>query len=403
MFRIVMWLLLLPAAVSTAALPAIQVVRSTRGIGFPSIDVVTGPMKFSVQLTDDGYLSRVWIDEDKDGRFNMFEIVSNPTLPPSLFLKYVHLDDPSSFSPGMWWIDGQEIPLWGHADSIWVTESPGLATVHSRGRFGYDNCWPYELELTAEDGSTAIRAKFRFQFRGDPGRDFITSLGVRTGFDYYDQGTFIMRRFAFGAEDRVRQTSVLEAGWSDVGSRGRRRTTARQPRPQGNQMRSRGYVSGLSFIDSATIPIPEWNLASMIQFSPSYYRIWKAIEGDVGNLPVHFGAQCRGWVDVSDTTRGMAIALKDMGESFPKALSVDMGDWDPGASVTLELWPNQVPPLDLRPLTGDDYQVTSPAVRERLDSSGIERTYEWLIYFHPGDYRKGDVEKVVDFFQQAGQ
>ncbi|MFC2076611.1 hypothetical protein ACFLT7_05965 [candidate division KSB1 bacterium] len=377
--------------------------RPEMGWEDPAYQITTGPMRLSIKLSDDGYLGRVWIDENSDGRFDMFEVVSNPQPVPSLYLKVIRADDPSDYSPGMWRLKGRVAPYWGRADTIWVTEEAGVARIHSRGRFGRSDHWPYELELTVREGSTTVAVKFNFQYRGDPSVDFISALGAVTGFDYRDRHTFVMRRFAFGGHDRVRQTVVNEAKWNNVARGHLAGNTRRLSASGGGPAESSSYEYGVSpTIEVWDVPMPEWNLVSMIQYTPDYYKIWKAIGEDVGNLPVHFGKQCRGWVDVSDTTRGMAVVLKGMAEQAPKALSVDMGVWDPGAYVRVELWPDQIPPLDLRPVTGSDTGLESEGVKARISESGIERTSEWMIKFHPGDYRTGGVEKEAAAFLGDG-
>jgi len=391
-------------ALAPAVAPgAIKVERREGGWESPSYTITTGPMRFAVRLDGDGYLGRVWLDGDRDGKFENFEVVSNPRAHPALYLRYVRTGTAADYPPGMWRINGPEIPLWGHADSIWVTEGEGEVTVHAQGRFGYDDSWPYRLELRAREGDTAVHAAFKFVYRGNPGTDFITALGVATGFDYAGRESFVLRRYAFGGEDRVRQTIVNEARWCDVAESHRRQTPARWFGSASKELRSRIYEYGLSLkLEEWDVPMPEWNLASMIQFTPGYYKIWKAIKEDVGCLPVHFGRRCQGWVDVSDKTRGMAVIMRRMAESAPKALSVNTGDWDSGGVVLLELWPDQVPPLDLRPAGGDDFSLDAPGVRERLHDSGIQATYEWLVYFHSGDYREGGVEERAAAFQVRG-
>ena len=90
-----------------------------------------------------------------------------------------------------------------------------------------------------------------------------------------------------------------------------------------------------------------------------------------------------GWMDVSDSQKGVTVAIRDFRENFPKAFTFKA---NPG-TLSLSLWPKEAGNLDLK-TTADAF---GPESRARGSAFGLAKTHELFFYFHQGNGRTPDI------------
>ena len=98
----------------------------------------------------------------------------------------------------------------------------------------------------------------------------------------------------------------------------------------------------------------------------------------------------RGWVDLSSNSRGVAVAVRNFKENFPKAFYIDRKS----KQLHIALWPKEAGALDLA--------TTSNALGEgsaaRGSAFGLAKTHDLLFYFHEGDAATAKSAEVAETF-----
>ncbi|MBI1977231.1 MAG: glycoside hydrolase family 127 protein [Candidatus Omnitrophica bacterium] len=81
-----------------------------------------------------------------------------------------------------------------------------------------------------------------------------------------------------------------------------------------------------------------------------------------------------GWVDISGTSKGIALAVRNFRENFPKAFEINRTK----EKITVDLWPKEAGELDLS--TSPD--ALGPEDFARGNAFGLSKTHDLLFYFH---------------------
>ncbi len=109
-------------------------------------------------------------------------------------------------------------------------------------------------------------------------------------------------------------------------------------------------------------------------------------------VDVPFDGTTNGWLDLSESTRGMAVAVRNFRENFPKAFKISRSR----AELLVDLWPKEAGPIDLsttsKSVGPDDYG--------RGNAFGLGKTHELLLYFHRGDAAEANVYEVAGSFME---
>ncbi len=99
-----------------------------------------------------------------------------------------------------------------------------------------------------------------------------------------------------------------------------------------------------------------------------------------------------GWTDISDTASGVAVAVRDFKENFPKEYVYD-GKTN---ELSVNIWPKRAGDLDLQ-TTADAYGPESVA---RGSAFGLAKTHELFFYFHKGNAEEALVDQEARAFNE---
>ena len=160
---------------------------------------------------------------------------------------------------------------------------------------------------------------------------------------------------------------------------------------------------------SGPVSLPADDKVVLCQSSPMHYRLVQVREGQPRLVETQHRAQ--GWIDVRDGDRGLTLALRDMWQSFPKAL-----EYSPNTSaLTAWLWPACQPLMDVRRYS--DYPHLAQGESAGADNrwvethyyggegaphdpfAGTSRTHELLLEFHADDPDFDTVAAIQADFQ----
>ncbi len=144
--------------------------------------------------------------------------------------------------------------------------------------------------------------------------------------------------------------------------------------------------------ESGPVTLPVGGQLTLYQHSPMHYRLVRADDRQPRVIETQRRAQ--GWMDARDADRGLTLALRDMWEAFPKALSYSAESGD----LTAWLWPAGERLMDVRRYS--DYPHLAQGESVGRDNrwvethyyggesapndpfAGTSRTHELLLEFH---------------------
>ncbi len=93
--------------------------------------------------------------------------------------------------------------------------------------------------------------------------------------------------------------------------------------------------------------------------------------------------QSKGWIDISDSTKGISVGIKNFFKEYPKELQVDPGN----NSLSGYIWPSGIEPMSFeRKHTEKDGGMLANFAQ------GITKTTEFIYYFHG----KPELERIKD-------
>ncbi|MBI4430107.1 MAG: glycoside hydrolase family 127 protein [Candidatus Omnitrophica bacterium] len=99
-----------------------------------------------------------------------------------------------------------------------------------------------------------------------------------------------------------------------------------------------------------------------------------------------------GWMDASDTSAGVAVAVRDFKENFPKEYAFD----GKANELYINIWPKRAGDLDLQ-TTADAY---GPEAVARGSAFGLAKTHELFFYFHKGGAQEAKVDQEARGFNE---
>lgn len=346
------------------------------------ISVNTGPLSFSINKLGNGFLDEVYLDLNQDGKFNDDELISSaPDNKRGTFLDI--LDDAG--------ID------MSNATIHQVFQEKGSGPLHSifrvEGTYFYkqkdNNSSPFEIRIHAYAGKSYIKVLHTLTYTGVPDKHKIEQgehyniatqnkklLSEDTANDPgwtqpNDQisGCGLSLVYHLGKDQQV-LTPIYDEEWSIKNSKERiiqfkasltHKTTILQTGPKQNNPTD---------VSTPTERIKGFE-AKVFQNNTSIESVQKA----------------KGWIDLSDSSRGIAIGIKNFFQEYPKELQIDPET----GTVTGYIWPSDTDPMSFqRENTKEDGDM--------LDNfaQGVAKTTEFIYYFH---HKTTDIEinNIMDY------
>jgi len=342
------------------------------------ISVNTGPLSFNIDKKGTGFLDEVYIDINKDGKFTDNELIASaPDDKRGTFLDI--LDDAG--------ID------MSNAIINQVFREKGSGPLHTifriEGTYIYkkkdNNISPFTIRIHAYAGKSFIKVLHTLTYTGVPDKHKIQK-GEHSN-------------IATQNENIMSEDTANDPGWT-------------QPNDQisGCGLTLKYHIS--KDIQVAT-PICEGNWYEKILKEqiieipqPLHEKIGILQTGPKQNNPkgnssplerirgfnakiynnktvIEEKEKAKGWIDISDATKGIAIGIKNFFQEYPKELQIDKNT----GTITGYIWPTSIDPMSFeRKHTKKDGQM--------LDNfaQGITKTTEFIYYFHS----KANVKTIDD-------
>lgn len=346
------------------------------------ISVNTGPLSFSINKLGNGFLDEVHLDLNKDGKFTDDELISSaPDNKRGTFLDI--LDDAG--------ID------MSNAIIHQVFREKGSGPLHTifrvEGTYFYNqkdnNASPFEIRIHAYAGKSYIKVLHTLTYTGVPDKHKIQEgehYNIATQNEKIisentanDQGWTQPNDQISGCglslvyhldKDQQVLTPIYDEDWSLKNSKERivqfdasniDKTTLLQTGPKQNNPNA---------VSSPTETIKGFE-AKVYQNKNSIESVQKA----------------KGWIDLSDSSKGIAIGIKNFFQEYPKELQIDPKT----GTVTGYIWPSDIDPMSFkRKNTKEDGDM--------LDNfaQGVAKTTEFIYYFH-NKTTGNEIDNVMDY------
>lgn len=133
-------------------------------------------------------------------------------------------------------------------------------------------------------------------------------------------------------------------------------------------LRAKGAVEAKCVTPEGAVPFD----ASLDATMPTMFRSWQPRTEPDGTTLVEMAASSDGWLDVSDDSRGMGLRLREFWRNAPKKLT-----WEEG-KLLVQLWPKDAGMLQL--------------------TEGAGKTHEIWLDFHKGDCWLADEPRRLEAF-----
>lgn len=129
---------------------------------------------------------------------------------------------------------------------------------------------------------------------------------------------------------------------------------------------------------------------ALVQSTPNQVALFKPD----AQTPVREGAVAEGWIDAADLQKGVSVYVREAWQQAPKAWRVQSND--AGAKITLDLWPAEAGPLDLK----TNAEAYGPGAVARGSAYGLAKTHEIYLYFHPAAVQGPYLRQVAEAFDK---
>ena len=346
------------------------------------INVNTGPLSFSINKIGNGFLDEVHLDLNQDGIFTPNELISSsPNNKRGTFLDVI--DDAG--------IDMSKATI----HQVYREKGSGPLHVIFRieGSYFYNqkdnNASPFEIKIHAYAGKSYIKILHTLIYTGIPDKhkkqigehyniatqnknilseDTANDPGWTQPNDQIS-GCGISLIYHLDKDKKI-LTPIYDGDWAKENSKERiiqfkgsltEKTTLLQTGPKQNN--SDAVSSSLERIKG---------------FNATVYQNKTLIE----NVQ-----KAKGWIDLSDSSKGVAIGIKNFFQEYPKGLQID----PKAGTVTGYIWPADVDPMSFeRKNTKQDGDMLGNFAQ------GIAKTTEFIYYFHKIT-TENEINNVMDF------
>jgi hypothetical protein len=332
------------------------------------ISVNTGPLAFEINKMGNGFLDAVHLDVNKDGKFTDDELISSsPNNKRGTFLDI---------------IDDSGIDM-SNATIHEVFREKGSGPLHVifrvEGTYFYnqkDNAAsPFEIKIHAYAGKSYIKVLHTLIYTGIPDKHKkqvgehanIATQNENILFEDTDDdpgwiqandriaGSGLSLVYHLDKEQQV-LTPVYDEDWSVKNSK------------------ERIVQFDASLIDKTTVLQTGPKQNNPLAISSPTERI-KGFEATVyqNKTRIESVQKAKGWIDLSDSSKGIALGIKNFFQEYPKELQIDPKT----GTVTGYIWPADADPMSFeRKDTKEDGGMLGNFAQ------GIAKTTEFIYYFH---------------------
>lgn len=346
------------------------------------ITVNTGPLSFSLNIKGNGFLDKVHLDLNNDGEFSSDEIISSsPENKRGTFLDI--LDDSG--------IDMSKATI----HQVFREKGSGPLHVIFRveGTYFYNNKdnnpSPFIIRIHAYAGKSYIKVLHTLTYTGIPDKHKIEEG------EHYNIST--------QNEKILSEDTANDPGWTQpndqISGCG---LTLVYHLDKNQQILTPIYDKGTikensnKYILKFDVPISE--KINLIQTGPKqnspteFSTPTKKSNGFVANVSVgdsivDMATKAKGWIDISDASKGIAIGIKNFVEEYPKGLQVN-----PKTGTLIGyIWPADIDPMSFeRKHTKKDGGMLGNFAQ------GVTKTTEFIYYFHTNATAK-EIDIVMDY------
>jgi hypothetical protein len=348
------------------------------------ITVNTGPLKFSIKKQGNGFLDEVYLDTNKDGLFSKEELIASaPEKKRGAFLDI--LDD-----------NGLDM---SKAVIHEVFREKGSGPLHTifriEGTYVYENennPSPFQIRIHAYAGKSYLKVLHTLTYTGNPDKherqegehaniatqnevilseetmedpgwtqpdDQIAGAGLKVKYHLGNEVTFTTSTYE---GDWYKDLSSTEYHVSDLNNQ---KVGVLQTGPAQNNPNTTSSPSNrLEGFDS---------------------KIYK------GDQTLKNTQRSRGWIDISNSSKGVSIGIKNFLKEYPKELQIDPED----STLNGYVWPSDIEPMSFeRKHTQQDGGMLANFAQ------GITKTTEFVYYFHE-DHDVKNIKNVMTYSLQS--
>ncbi|MDF0718113.1 hypothetical protein PY092_18265 [Muricauda sp. 334s03] len=358
------------------------------------IDVNTGPISFSIHKKGNGFLDEVFLDSNKDGKFEESELIaSSPEKHRGSFLDL--LDDAG--------IDSSKAVI------NEVFREKGSGPMHTifriEGTYLYsredNNLSPFTIWLHAYAGKSYIKVLHTMTYTGIP--------------DKHKPQDGEHANIATQNKKIISENTGDDEGWTQPNDKIAAIGLQLKYHLDDNATVSMPMYDGSWQNDEASTTIEETSLqgntpVQLMQKGPSRRRaaslrniyLNETIETDDDSNGIEFEAtvkhgedelakseRAKGWMNITDGKRGIGVGIKNFMKEYPKGIKVD-----PSNNLLLgSIWPEENGPMSFE----RQHTELDGGMLANL-AQGITKTTEFIYYFHDNDR---DVAEKMDYVVES--
>ena len=347
------------------------------------INVNTGPLSFAINKSGNGFLDKVSLDINGNGIFEDNELIAtSPDTKRGVFLDL--LDDSG--------IDASKAVV------NEVFREKGSGPMHTifriEGTQYYErkdnNSAPFSIRLHAYAGKTYLRILHTMTYTGIPDKH---SIQEGEHANIATQNKKIISEDMANDPGWTQSNDQIAACGLELKYHLEEDTSISMPLNEGAWNASKSEIS-LKQVPTAK------NRISLFQNGPdrsngeslrSYYTNKskdgkQAKKSDKGQMfsasvtekkkPLYTSERAKGWLDVSDSQRGISIGIKNFLKEYPKGIAID-----PVTNTLIgSVWPSDAGPMSF---ARDNAEMDGGMLGNF--AQGIAKTTEFIYYFHKGN------------------
>tara|TARA_B110000902_G_scaffold210855_1_gene241384 strand:+ start:11803 stop:14403 length:2601 start_codon:yes stop_codon:yes gene_type:complete len=346
------------------------------------ITVNTGPLSFNINKRGNGFLDKVHLDLNKDGQFTNDELISSAQ--NNKRGTFLDIKDAAG-------IDRSKATI----HQVFREKGSGPLHVIFRvaGTYYYNqkdnNTAPFEVKIHAYAGKSYIKVLHTLTYTGVPDKHKIkvgehsniatqnkNILSEETSNDPgwaqpNDQisGSGLSLVYHLNKDQQV-LTPVYDEDWSNKKSKERIVKIKPSPLDKTTLLQTGPRQNNPNVTSSPTEKIKGFN-AKVYQ----------------NKLLIENTEKAKGWIDLSDATKGIAIGIKSFFQEYPKALEIDPKT----KTINGYIWPAETEPMSFeRKNTKKDGGMLGNFAQ------GIAKTTEFIYYFHDKT-TSNEINNVMDY------
>ncbi|GDY14627.1 hypothetical protein LBMAG53_35050 [Planctomycetota bacterium] len=276
----------------------------------------------------------------------------------------------------------------GEIESATIEQSGPIRAVirldgRHRGRETGDRWLPFRVRLEFFAGSDTIHVTHTMTYDGRAERDFIAGLGVTADVPLTSDPHNRHARVV-GVDGDVWSEPVRWTG--DVFKR------YDVEDPHDSLVVAQTLAHPVQ--DNTDRMRPCFADFQLLQHGSDQFRLRKRTGPNACWVEVGTGTRAPGLMALSEEAGGLAIALREFWEAWPRALEITKAD-GPLATVTAWLWSHEAEPMDMRHYGERDYRPTYEAVNPDPDvyssATGVARTSHLELWLMPAGVEHADL------------